>query len=406
MRPIGHVKEGFELVNRKNFAQTRLSLASLTLTVVASCAALPASAVQTHVLKSGETLGSLALRYHVEVKELMAWNGIKNPENLRDGIKLLIPTAKPDTIARTTMYKSATIKGDRISVRVGPGTDHRRVNMFDNGAPMIVTAQRDGWAQVQMPDGKSGWVLLSYLHVGGMKMAQPNRVAKTAPAQKPVKRVAKWTPAKPAVVKHVGKKEATQWKNATKIARETAAKKAHAKHLAALQQAEWKAAQARHIAEARKANARRRELAKITRHAPQVAHHRYTPEADAPQANNDIVRSAYSYRGTPYRYGGSAKGGFDCSGFTSYLYRQKGVNLPHSARAQAGMGQKVDKGNLKAGDLVFFHTVTPGISHVGMYVGNGKFVHASSRRSGGVRVDSLNSGYYNERFRGARRYSK
>lgn len=55
------------------------------------------------------------------------------------------------------------------------------------------------------------------------------------------------------------------------------------------------------------------------------------------------------------------------------------------------------------GDLVFFHTVTPGISHVGMYVGDGKFVHASSRRHGGVRVDNLNSGYYRNRFRGARR---
>ena len=67
------------------------------------------------------------------------------------------------------------------------------------------------------------------------------------------------------------------------------------------------------------------------------------------------------------------------------------------------MGSHVDKHGMKAGDLVFFHTVTPGISHVGMYVGNGKFVHASSRRSGGVRVDSIDSGYYSKAFRGARR---
>ncbi len=286
------------------------------------------------------------------------------------------------------MYRNASIKGDRISVRVGPGTEHRRLNMFDNGTPMIVTAERNGWAQVQMPDGKTGWTMLSYLKVGGTKTAHAKPIAKTS-HPKAVKHLAKWMPAKSAAKKHIAKAQSKQGKYAAKLANEK----------------RWKAAYAKHIAEARQRAKHKREIAKIVRHAPRVAKN-YRSEAPAPQASTDIVRSAYSYRGTPYRWGGSAKGGFDCSGFTSYLYRQKGVNLPHSARAQAGMGQKVDKANLKAGDLVFFHTVTPGISHVGMYVGDGKFVHASSRRSGGVRVDSLNSGYYSQRLRGARRYSK
>jgi len=84
------------------------------------------------------------------------------------------------------------------------------------------------------------------------------------------------------------------------------------------------------------------------------------------------------------------------------VYGEKGVDLPHSAAAQFGRGSRVAKGSLKSGDLVFFSTTRRGISHVGIYVGDGKFVHASSAR-GRVRVDSLAEGYYSDRFRGARR---
>jgi cell wall-associated NlpC family hydrolase len=401
---LRHVKEGSITVNRTKTLRAQLPLASLSIALLAI--SLPASAHQRHTIKPGETLGSIARKYHVAVKEIVAWNGLKNADRLSEGMSILIPTASKSTtarteksppraekrtIARSTMYRKAAIKGDRISVRVGPGTEHRRLNMFDNGAPMLVTAERNGWAQVQMPNGKTGWTMLTYLKFSGKTPAPTKWVTKaTKPAPKTVKHLVKWTPPKAAAKKAVVKTAVPKWK-------QTAAKRANDRA--------WKATYAKQVAEARRAARQKREMAKIVRSAPRVAK-RYTPEASAPEANTDIVRSAYSYRGTPYRYGGSARGGFDCSGFTSYLYRQKGVNLPHSARAQAQMGQKVDKANLKAGDLVFFHTVTPGISHVGMYVGDGKFVHASSRRSGGVRVDSLNSGYYSQRLRGARRYSK
>ncbi len=317
-------------MNRTKTLWTRLPLASLSMALLA--VSLSASAHQRHTIKSGETLGSIARKYHVEVKEIAAWNGLKNADKLRDGVKILIPTVKKETVARTA--KS------------------RKTN-----APVKWTV----------------------------------KAAKPAPKtiKHTIKHLVKWTPPKSSAKKAVVKTAAPKWKTVAKRANDRA----------------WKSTYAKQVAEARRDARQKRELAKIVRSAPRVAK-RYTPEASAPGANTDIVRSAYSYRGTPYRYGGSARGGFDCSGFTSYLYRQKGVNLPHSARAQATMGQEVDKANLKAGDLVFFHTVTPGISHVGMYVGDGKFVHASSRRSGGVRVDSLNSGYYNQRFRGARRYSK
>src|SRR5262249_4428181 len=86
-------------------------------------------------------------------------------------------------------------------------------------------------------------------------------------------------------------------------------------------------------------------------------HSHYVPEAERPAASSNIVRSAYAYRGTPYRWGGAGRGGFDCSGFTSYLYGRRGVSLPHSASGQFHMGHKIGRGEMKPGDLVFFHTV-------------------------------------------------
>lgn len=133
--------------------------------------------------------------------------------------------------------------------------------------------------------------------------------------------------------------------------------------------------------------------------------HNVRPEAEAPPAANEVVRTAYAYRGTPYRFGSMRPGAFDCSGFTKYVYGRKGITIPRTAAEQFHAGRHVDTDKLKPGDLVFFHTTRPGISHVGMYVGNGKFVHSASRKSGGVRVDNLN-GYYKKAFRGARRFMR
>ncbi len=128
--------------------------------------------------------------------------------------------------------------------------------------------------------------------------------------------------------------------------------------------------------------------------------------ASAGNFENRVVRTALSYRGTRYVYGASGGGAFDCSGFTRHvLSRVEGVNLPHSSREQYGYGSKVSRDNLKAGDLLFFHTNRSGISHVGIYIGNGKFVHAANPRRG-VTTDSVGGSYYANRLVGARRIRK
>lgn len=116
-----------------------------------------------------------------------------------------------------------------------------------------------------------------------------------------------------------------------------------------------------------------------------------------------IVAKAAEYLGTPYKYGGASPGGFDCSGFTSYIYGQFGISLNRTAAGQYSNGVAVSKANLVAGDLVFFNSYTKGITHVGIYVGNGKFIHSSSPSTGGVVYSYLSNSYYVNTYVGARR---
>jgi peptidoglycan DL-endopeptidase LytE len=110
-----------------------------------------------------------------------------------------------------------------------------------------------------------------------------------------------------------------------------------------------------------------------------------------------LVKVAQGFIGAPYRLGGSTVRGIDCSGFVKKVYDIFNVMLPRTAHEQSGVGQYVSRSELEEGDLVFFHTRQV-IGHVGIYIGNGKFVHASSGRERMVRVNSLNEPYYSNRY--------
>jgi len=105
-----------------------------------------------------------------------------------------------------------------------------------------------------------------------------------------------------------------------------------------------------------------------------------------------VVTMAMQYQGSPYRYGGTTPGGFDCSGFIQYVMQQAGITLPRTTYQQIGAGTPVARGALQAGDLVFFAPGGNTTGHVGLYVGNGRFLHADQTR--GVVVSELNSGYW------------
>lgn len=125
--------------------------------------------------------------------------------------------------------------------------------------------------------------------------------------------------------------------------------------------------------------------------------------ANVPVSGNDssIVATARKYLGYKYVYGGSSPStGFDCSGFTSYVFKQHGISLNRTAAGQYSNGVAVSRSNLQPGDLVMFGKSR--INHVAIYIGGGQIIHASTP-STGVRIDSLSTGYYNNNYVGARR---
>jgi len=115
-----------------------------------------------------------------------------------------------------------------------------------------------------------------------------------------------------------------------------------------------------------------------------------------------VANTALALRGAPYKNGGADPNGFDCSGFTRYVFGQHGVILPRDVHDQFRMGKAIKPNRLAAGDLIFFSTVAPGASHVAIAIGGDEFVHAPSS-TGVVRVERLSAGYWRPRFVGARR---
>ena len=113
-----------------------------------------------------------------------------------------------------------------------------------------------------------------------------------------------------------------------------------------------------------------------------------------------LARTALHFLGTPYVFGGTSSSGFDCSGFVQHVYAMAGIALPRTADAQYDAGRPAT-GGPHVGDLVFFETYTDGVSHVGVYLGKGEFVHASS--SHGVMVSKLSDSYWRSRYVGAKR---
>jgi cell wall-associated NlpC family hydrolase len=119
---------------------------------------------------------------------------------------------------------------------------------------------------------------------------------------------------------------------------------------------------------------------------------------------SDLVVNALGFLGVPYKMGGnSAETGFDCSGFVKAMYEQTvGLILPRKAEQQAAATQQIDRAELQPGDLVFFNTLRRAFSHVGIYIGDGKFIH-SPKPGAQVRVENMGISYWSHRFDGARR---
>lgn len=115
----------------------------------------------------------------------------------------------------------------------------------------------------------------------------------------------------------------------------------------------------------------------------------------------NVLRTAYNMEGVPYVFGGTSPYGFDCSGFTQYVFSSAGVSIPRMADSQLYAAREISSSELRPGDLIFFSTYAEGASHVGIYVGNGQFIHSGT--STGVTVSSAFTGYWGARYYAAAR---
>jgi len=158
-----------------------------------------------------------------------------------------------------------------------------------------------------------------------------------------------------------------------------------------------RARQARLAAQARAAA--KQHSAPAPTPAPSSSSGGSSSSAPPPATHSSVVSIALQYLGVPYVWGGASPSGFDCSGLTMYAYAKVGVYLPHNAAMQYGMGTPVARSQLAPGDLVFFN----GLSHVGMYIGGGRFVHAP-HTGDVVKISSLSEYWYAATYVGARRY--
>ena len=144
-------------------------------------------------------------------------------------------------------------------------------------------------------------------------------------------------------------------------------------------------------------------LGKITRVGQQVTQTVSSGASKVSSKASELAVSALGALGVPYRRGGSTFDGFDCSGFVRAMVEQTaGLILPRKAEQQAAATQKIDKKDLQPGDLVFFNTMRRAFSHVGIYLGDGKFIH-SPKPGSEVRVEDMGQPYWTRRFDGARR---
>ncbi|WP_282938262.1 C40 family peptidase [Paenibacillus sp. RC67] len=118
-------------------------------------------------------------------------------------------------------------------------------------------------------------------------------------------------------------------------------------------------------------------------------------------AETPLSQAVNEELGAPYKWAGTTAKGFDCSGYTSFVFAKFDIDLPHTSKGQAGIGTTVSQDELRPGDLVFYNTDGKGISHVGIFVGDGKFYHSATNQ--GVTVTKLSDSYYTKRFVTAKR---
>lgn len=326
-------------------------------------------ASKVYKVQKNENDWIIARKFDTTTKKLRELNPGVDTSLLQIGQAIRVPGSAAPVIASKSSStkvassrirtKFAKVTGDSCIIRRGGKSSAEEIARVDAGTQVAVLDYQNGWYKLRFPKGTIGWMrgdlLKSVKTIDAIRESRAGSVvAKNNPSPK--------------------KTYVVNTKSSAKSSKSTVAQ-----------------------------NSKPPKKNPLVRSSTRVAYSRPVAPTGGGRING-ILAAATSRLGSRYRWGSTGRNGtYDCSGFTGAVFAQNGIKLPRVSRDMAQSGRPVSKSDLKAGDLVFFHTGRGSrISHVGIYKGNGQFIHASSGK-GKVTVSSLNEGYYARRFSTARR---
>lgn len=359
------------------FSLLLAGLLLLPLTPTAAEARATSTAPQVHVVSQGDTLYEIARRHGLTVNELKRLNGL-NSSRLKIGQKLALTRA-----AAPPLPQAAKATAGKPSAQTR--TAGNAVHIVKKGDSLYTIARRHGLTVEQLKNLNA--LEGSHLKIGQkLALSGQTRQAVSEPSSAPGVRAGA-----SSVEQHVVRKGDTL----SSIARRYHVSVNELKRLNGLRSTRLNIGQ--RLALAEPYDERSPLLLPGDTSEDEVLEMAYS-------ANSELEQAAYGFLSTPYRFGGNSRKGIDCSAFVQQVFREVDVDLPRSAREQYRIGAKVERGDLQPGDLLFFNTYAKFPSHVGIYLGDGKMIHASSR-SRRVVVTSIDYPYYRKRFIGAKRIS-
>lgn len=343
-----------------------------------------AAANAGHVVRNGENDWTIARRFNIKPSELRAMNPGVDWRRLQVGQRLAVPGSAPATAQVARAAPSRPARATTYTVRQG-----------DND---WVIASRHGIRPSDLRAANPGvrWTSLQI----GQQLNLPGGATRVASAERPRTIVGRARTVRDGVIIRRG--PSTNSARITQVERGTVATvlgRRDGWYQLRFSRGTVGWVRADLLAQAPSGGSRVAGNGRGQRAAADTA---ARPRISNAGSAASLLGTARSLLGTRYRWGGTTSRGMDCSGFTQTVFRKHGVRIPRTSASQATVGVPVSKRDLQKGDLVFFRTRGNRISHVGIYVGSGKFMHASTTR-GRVRTDTLRSGYYASRWAGGRR---
>ena len=286
-------------------------------------------------------------------------------------------TSSSSSSNSTSSSKTGTITADSLNVRSGAGTKYSVIASLSKGSKVTITSTKGDWHKIKMSNGKTGWVSADYIKISSSNSSSSssssvnNKIGTVNTSSLNVRKGAGTNYSVIATVKSGQKVGILSSKNGWYNVLLSNGKKG------------WVSS----------------KYIKVSNGDPNSVLQDNTDTNKAAK----IVALAKKQLGKPYEWGAEGPNSFDCSGLTYYVYKQHGITLPRSSKAQSQKGKTISKSNLQAGDLVFFNTNGSGVSHVGIYIGNGNMIH-STKPGDVVKTTSINSSYYKNKFVTAKRY--